>query len=429
MEEMIVEQQNGRNYLVCRLETETIIDEDCLAVVSEELGSDGKQGIPGIIPIIYSQIFEERILKYDINAYVSLAKYKKQITTGKQICTLFLSILETYSKLEAYLLDPGYFLTNEEYIFVNEAQGRAYFILYPVYSIQKEIDFREFFGKMMTGIHIRNEDMDFYGKLIYELNYTDTFNIIKFKDFLTNTLNAGVRENVDNGSKKPESREAWKKTKELQENIRCEGKEKPVKAQESKEKAIKEKAVKEKTVKEKTVKEKAVKEKQPREKMGLFSWGKTKKAKSHSMISLPDEEEIPSDFELRRDNKSAAEVSETELEEMTKLDKEGETEIVSDQKQLILIHTSTGREIPVRQFPFVIGREGSGFRIDPSKLRVGRRHAVIISQQDEFFICDESKNGTWADGERLPKGENIALSDGMHLRLTEEEFDVKIYEA
>lgn len=141
----------------------------------------------GVVPVIYSKIFQERTLKYDINTYLPLAEYKARITSREQLSNFFLSIIDTYQKAESYLLDTSYFLLEEEYVYVNEATGKACLIMYPVVGVVQEKDLRQLFCKMMNGIRLVERDMGFYGKVIYELDYAESFNIVKFRELLSSS--------------------------------------------------------------------------------------------------------------------------------------------------------------------------------------------------------------------------------------------------
>lgn len=92
----------------------------------------------------------------------------------------------------------------------------------------------------------------------------------------------------------------------------------------------------------------------------------------------------------------------------------------------LLYVTEGGRPIAVTAFPFEIGREGSGLKIDASKTKISRRHAVITQAGSRFFITDFSKHGTFLNGARIPQGEPRVLENGMRVLLKTEEFEVKI---
>lgn len=509
MGKMVIEQENNKNYLVCRVSAEEEIDEDCLAAISEEETDEGKQGISGIIPISYSQMFEEKILRYDINAYISLEEYKKRITTKEEISKLFLSIIYTYEQAEAYLLDVSYFILEEQYIFINELTGKAYLILYPLLAQKQQVDFRKLFVQVMNDVRLSENDMSFYGKVMLELNHADTFTILKFKEILNmpneekaikelepnRTVQKPVNAyensamNYRNGNEKSvmdyQNQESFRKDKgrgsqgnpsflpqqfppygtnpsmikneppdfAQQKGAKDSGggiikslfhgkKEKPEKVKKAEKAGKLEKEAKNE---KKAEAEKAKKQEKSKNKIN-----------KRSSIVLPDEEEIPQDTKWMpkppvRDSNSTSQSSSTAADisrtyptgnfgfipmtedELTygQTDDEpgyGGTEEEEVRKYLILYYVNEKKRIVVQQFPFEIGREANGCRINEAKTKVSRHHAKIVISPNGFQICDTSKHGTWINGEKMEKGVMVTLINGMHLNLKGEEFEVIIGE-
>jgi len=70
---------------------------------------------------------------------------------------------------------------------------------------------------------------------------------------------------------------------------------------------------------------------------------------------------------------------------------------------LMLVHGDETRTLPVNHTPFTIGRKADKDLVltDP---RVSRDHAVILSEDGEFFVVDQgSKHGTYVNGERIQR--------------------------
>lgn len=60
-----------------------------------------------------------------------------------------------------------------------------------------------------------------------------------------------------------------------------------------------------------------------------------------------------------------------------------------------------GQAIPVRRFPFVIGRD-DGCNLRPASVEVSRKHCAILLQDGKPFVRDlDSSNGTRVNGEFL----------------------------
>lgn len=468
MEKLILERQNNKTYLVGRVPAGCAVDEDCLATVSQEKAGEEREGFEGVVPVIYSQVFQERTLKYDVNAYLPLAEYKSRITCGEQLATLFLSIIDTYQKAESYLLDTGFFLLDEEYVYVHEATGRAWLILYPVTGMSLETDLRQLFCRMMNGIRLAEKDMGFYGKVIYELDYAESFNIVKFKELLfqrgdgaqTASRNAetgglhgspaepdGSGPLVKLGTDRPQApikrESAGHDIPEEPTGYGTPEKRNPAAGRGEEFPDL----------------QRGQGQKPPRVFGGLFGGGgrkskpsgkkdsgdkadrqKSDRGKSN-IFALPDQEVGVLGREPRgnvaspdpgRDASILADIPRTADEDIftayaQTMDEEEERTVDAGQRTLELFYRNEKRLIKVNVFPFEIGREGSGCRIDPSKGKVSRRHVVLQRDGERFQICDVSKLGTLLNGEKLPRDVYVDLADRMQIDMKGEIFEVRIY--
>ena len=54
--------------------------------------------------------------------------------------------------------------------------------------------------------------------------------------------------------------------------------------------------------------------------------------------------------------------------------------------------------------------------------RVSGMHASILKKGDAIFVRDESRNGTSIDGKKIPKNENVEITDGCEIMFSDEIF-------
>jgi len=74
---------------------------------------------------------------------------------------------------------------------------------------------------------------------------------------------------------------------------------------------------------------------------------------------------------------------------------------------------SGDNEIILNKLPFIIGRNGSENDYSLNDNRISRRHLEIIEIDNDLYIRDNnSTNGTYQNGDRLPGGESLPLSEG-----------------
>lgn len=95
--------------------------------------------------------------------------------------------------------------------------------------------------------------------------------------------------------------------------------------------------------------------------------------------------------------------------------------------KLILVRKLDGEVVKISKKDFVIGKSKySDYQVTKNNT-VSRSHVVAHKQNDGSLTIEdnESKNGTFLDGERLEPHEEVKLKDGMSLRLSDEIFEVQ----
>ena len=83
---------------------------------------------------------------------------------------------------------------------------------------------------------------------------------------------------------------------------------------------------------------------------------------------------------------------------------------------------SRGRFVPITGAVFRVGAVGSEVPEERNDLvlsdadhRVSRHHCTIVKRDGRYYLIDASRNGTWLNGEQLPRGEQRRLEDGDEL--------------
>ena len=76
---------------------------------------------------------------------------------------------------------------------------------------------------------------------------------------------------------------------------------------------------------------------------------------------------------------------------------------------------------------FTIGSSASkaDYAVTTNK-RVSRNHATVFLNDDDYYIKDNSKNGTFVNGEKLENERAVMLRDGDTIELADEAFIVHI---
>ena len=95
--------------------------------------------------------------------------------------------------------------------------------------------------------------------------------------------------------------------------------------------------------------------------------------------------------------------------------------------KLVLVRKLDGEVVKISKKDFVIGKSKySDYQVTKNNT-VSRSHVVAHKRNDGSLTIEdnESKNGTFLDGERLEPHEEVKLKDGMSLRLSDEIFEVQ----
>lgn len=104
------------------------------------------------------------------------------------------------------------------------------------------------------------------------------------------------------------------------------------------------------------------------------------------------------------------------------------TEEETDTNQLCLIPEQSGDNlIPVRHFPFLIGKDDSQNDVRLEGSGVSRVHLQIVQEAGELYAIDqESAGGTYHNGNRMVPWERENLRDGDFLSIGSHEYVVEI---
>lgn len=94
-----------------------------------------------------------------------------------------------------------------------------------------------------------------------------------------------------------------------------------------------------------------------------------------------------------------------------------------------LLRKKNNERIPINKAIFRLGRDVSfnDYVITDNKF-IGHGHCHIIARDGEYFIVDDnSKNHTYVNGIAIPPSSEIKLSHGQSVRLSNEEFEFKLF--
>lgn len=158
------------------------------------LGMLTNNNIKGFAKAIYTEINNERYIKYNISAKISLSKLFIGSITKKRILNIFINILDAIMKVDDYMLDMQHVLFNQDYIFADVSSSEIAMICIPVISYAESVDLKEFFKNAIFSISFDSrENGDYIARIIAYLN-NEEFSVLGFRQVLDELLSGNKAE-------------------------------------------------------------------------------------------------------------------------------------------------------------------------------------------------------------------------------------------
>lgn len=368
--------QGTYSYLVYEIKDEVV---DKLS-----LGMLENNEIPGILPILFTQMDDKKYLKYNISAKVSAREFLTGTVNRKRLLGVFYSIADALTTIDEYMIDVKSILLNLDYIYVDVTTCKAYMVCLPIMDSKQNIDIHMFLKEIMFSTQLdQTENCDYVATIINYLNSSAGFNINEFKEVInklkyeqqeTPTVSiAPVQIHKDN---------------------------------------IQQTEIKNTYSDNKVVTDQAV----------AFE----KKAEEMVQGRKETVNEVAFSPNLNKE-----EPSEKDNEKIY-----GETTVLGAgavqtpmQKQPYLVRLKNRERILLDKPVFRIGKEKSYVDYFISdNTAISRSHANIINKDEKFFVVDtNSTNHTFVNGEMIQSGAEIEILHGTKIQLANEEFEFKIY--
>lgn len=368
-----------------------IKEQDMLDTLS--LGMLANNKIPGIAPVLFTQIENKKYVKYNISSKVTVEQFFIGCISKKRLIGVFSSITSALLEAEEFMIEQSEFLLDLSYMFVDVSSCEAVLVCLPVGKEKEEIDLGRFFKNIMFSIQFdQSENCDYVAKIINYLNRTPAFDLAEFKQILDEIksesksvettpvmLTQGLTGALEAGT--------YNSFVVQSRNVNVQ------------------KAVSEGEVSKKTA---TAQQELAKEKKGWFSFsGRRKKDK---------QEESPQMIANTMAQRPKINYGETTLLGMEPM--------IEDIANGQLIRKKTQEKILVDKEIFRIGKEKSfvDYYIGDNKA-ISRSHARFVKRNGEFFIVDtNSTNHTYLNGKMIPSNQEILVPNGSTVVLGNEEF-------
>ena len=198
--EFTYENQGSNTYLVYGIKENDVVD-------TMSLGMLTNNKIPGLAPALFTQMDEERFIKYNVTAKISAKEIFMGSVNRKRLLGVLSGIVKAISSAEEYMIDPNTLLLDMEYIFSDVSTCETILICLPVeMEEQKDVDYGAFFKNIVFSTRYdQTENCDYVAKLINYLNGTPAFSLAEFKTILDELNNANQPKPVASQVQQPVS--------------------------------------------------------------------------------------------------------------------------------------------------------------------------------------------------------------------------------
>ena len=143
MRELHYENQGTNTYLVYAVDANDSVD-------SMSLGMLTNNRIHGLAQTIFTQMDNQKFIKFNVSAKVSVAQFFTGSVNKKRLLGVFTGIVNAMLEAEDYMLDPASIITDLDYIFTDVSTCETDLICLPIIDTEaKQTDLGMFFRNIM----------------------------------------------------------------------------------------------------------------------------------------------------------------------------------------------------------------------------------------------------------------------------------------
>lgn len=175
--------ENNKIFLVYKIDNNDVIDQMSVNMLKNN-------EIQHILPVSFTQIGEEKYLKYDITSKISLTDAIKYPISKERLLAIYDGIFSGILSIDNFMIPNNSLLMNCDDIYFDEFNECVYLVAFPVNNEQNaQIDLEEFTRSLANKVQLKTNDEYITGKILNKLNQTQTFSVEEFKKFIKTLLN------------------------------------------------------------------------------------------------------------------------------------------------------------------------------------------------------------------------------------------------
>ncbi len=149
--------------------------------------------IKGIIPVVYSQVDDERWMKYEVTSMIPLNTYLLNVLTRQKMLELLEQVIDVFILAEDYMIDASFIVLNQKDVFVNPVTGEIGILCLPVMGYVCDVTLRSFFASVMGTAQVSSRDNRDYVVQIQSFVNGGKFSIAGFKKMLEELIHGSVQ--------------------------------------------------------------------------------------------------------------------------------------------------------------------------------------------------------------------------------------------
>lgn len=172
------ETSGNNTFLVYEIGQEDRLDTMTLGMVTNNR-------IPGMVPVLYTQMNRERYLKYNVTARVTARQFFSGVINRRRLFGVFFGVTDALAAAEEYMIDTNSLLLDAEYIYVDVSTCKAEVVCLPLFRETEKCDAVTFFKNIMfTTQFDQTENCDYVARIISYLNSAVVFVAEDFRKLL-----------------------------------------------------------------------------------------------------------------------------------------------------------------------------------------------------------------------------------------------------
>lgn len=185
--EFSFESQGATTYLVYSIAPYDEVDTMGLGMITNNK-------ISGIAPAIYTQMDDQKYIKYNVSSKNTVEQFFKGTEINKKkLIGVFLGMANAIISAEEYMIDSSMLLLDLDYIFVDVSTYDTVMVCVPIEIVkQTSMDLGMFFKSIVFSKKFdQTENCDYLAKIINYLNSAPVFSVHEFKELLEQIKNEG----------------------------------------------------------------------------------------------------------------------------------------------------------------------------------------------------------------------------------------------